>query len=96
MDALCIILRTVREAIQATGAPPDPVQAALEDAERSLRRSLGGALHHISRAPELSTKARIGQLIADGLAPSQIVERLGVSDRYVRKVREQLRRADQA
>lgn len=95
MDVLVIILRTVREAIQATGAPPDPLQAALEAAERSLRSSLGGALHHISRAPHTSTKARIEQLDAAGLAPAQIADRLGISDRYVRKVRQQLRRVDQ-
>lgn len=92
MDVLVIILRTVREAIQATGAQPDPVQAALEDAERSLRKSLGGAQHHISRAPYISAKARVQQLDEQGLATAQIAERLGVSDRYVRKVRQLLRR----
>ncbi len=94
MDALAIILRVVRETVEATGAPPDALQAGIDAAERRLRSSLGGATHHISRAPSTSAKARIVELAeADpALTPAQIRERLGVSDRYVRKIFEQLRR----
>lgn len=95
MDILTIILRTVREAIQATGAPPDPLQAALEDAERRLRSSVGGAMHHISRAPQITTKVRVVQLAESGLAASQISERLGISDRHVRRVLQTLRQTEQ-
>lgn len=90
MDVLTIILRTVREAIHATGAPPDPLQTALEEAERLLRRRVGGTMHHISRSPEAPTKSQIIDLAAD-LTPQQIAGRLGVSDRYVRRVLQQLR-----
>jgi len=95
MDVLTIILRTVREAIQATGAPPDPLQTALEEAERRLRSSVGGAMHHISRAPHVPTKARVAQLSESGLAAPQISERLGISDRHVRRVLQSLRQADE-
>lgn len=84
MDVLTLILRTVRATIEGTGAPPDALQDALDDAERRLRGSLGGGQHHISRIP--STKARIVELADQGLTPQQISERLGVTDRYVRKV----------
>lgn len=94
MDILTIILRTVRETIQASGAPPDALQSALEDAERSLRSSLGGNMHHISRAPHVSTKARVVQLADSGLAATQISERLGISDRHVRRVLQSLRRPE--
>lgn len=87
MDVLSIILRTVLDTIQASGAPPDQVQQMLSEAERRLRSSLGGAFHHISRAPPAaSTKARIAELAATGLRAQQISQRLGVSDRYVRRV----------
>lgn len=94
MDVLAIILQTVRQQIEATGAPPDALQDALASAERRLRGSLGGATHHISRAPQVSTKARILQLAeADqALGTAQISERLGVSSRHVRRVLSMLRR----
>lgn len=94
MDILTIILRTVRESIQASGVPPDPLQAALEEAEALLRRSVGGALHHISRAPHVPTKVRVAQLNDSGLAAPQISERLGISDRHVRRVLQSLRHSD--
>lgn len=95
MDALSIILRVVRETIEGSGAPPDALQDSIEAAERRLRSSLGGALHHISRAPASSAKARIVELVEQdpALTPAQIRERLGVSDRYVRKIFEQLRKS---
>lgn len=93
MDILTIILRTVRETIQASGAPPDALQEALDAAERRLRSSLGGHMHHVSRAPQITTKAKIIDLSAALDAP-QIASRLGVTDRYVRKVLQQLRRVD--
>jgi DNA-binding NarL/FixJ family response regulator len=91
MDALAIILRIVRETIEASGVPPDPVQTALVEAERRARGSLGGHFHHISRVPDLPTKARIVELAEQGLPNALISERLNVSDRYVRRVVSQLR-----
>jgi DNA-binding NarL/FixJ family response regulator len=91
MDVLTLILRTVRQQIEATGVPPDALQDALSEAERLSRSSLGGAMHHISRMPNLAAKARIIDLAAQGLTTSQVSERLGVSDRYVRKVWRQMR-----
>lgn len=84
MDILTIILRTVRQTVESTGVPPDAVQTALDDAERRLRSTLGGSAHHISRIP--STKARIVELSQQGLTAQQISQRLGVTDRYVRRV----------
>jgi len=84
MDVLTIILRTVRASIEGSGAPPDALQDAIDEAESKLRRTLGGSQHHISRIP--STKARIVELAEQGLTPQQIRDRLGVTDRYVRKV----------
>lgn len=92
MDVLSLIIRTVRQQIEATGVPPDSLQAALSEAERLTRSSLGGAAHHISRAPHVPTKARIIDLAAQGLSATQVSERLGISDRYVRKVWQHLRR----
>lgn len=94
MDALSIILQTVRSTIESTGAPPDALQEAIAQAERRLRSSLGGGMHHISRAPQVTTKARIIELAeADqALSSSQISQRLGVSDRHVRRVLSMLRR----
>lgn len=89
MDVLTLILRTVRTTIEGTGAPPDALQDALEAAERRLRGSLGGSQHHISRLP--STKARVAELAEQGLTPQQISERLGISDRHVRRVISMLR-----
>lgn len=89
MDVLAIILRTVRTTIETAGAPPDGLQTLLDQAERSLRSSIGGQHHHISRLP--STKSRILTLAEEGLTPQQISQRLGVSDRYVRKVASMLR-----
>lgn len=94
MDALTIILRHVRETIEATGVPPDALQQALAEAEARTRRSLGGQAHHISRLPQVPTKARIVELASEQLTPQQISQRLGVTDRYVRKVIEQLRLAE--
>jgi hypothetical protein len=91
MDVLTLILRTVRNAIEQTGAPPDALQDALAEAERTLRSSLGGGAHVISRVQQVSTKARIATLAESGLAATQISERLGVSDRYVYRVLSQLR-----
>ena len=92
MDALTLILRMVRQQIEATGVPPDSLQDALSEAERLSRSSLGGAAHHISRAPSMAAKARIIDLAAQGLSAAQVSERLGISDRYVRKVWQHLRR----
>lgn len=91
MDALAIILCQVRKAIEASGVPPDPLQDALIEAERVCRGALGGGMHHISRAPSASTKARIIELAAQGLPNGTISERLGVTDRYVRRIVSQVR-----
>jgi DNA-binding NarL/FixJ family response regulator len=93
VDVLALILRVVREHIEATGVQPDALQNALYDAEHSLRRSVGGAVHHISRVQYVPTKARILELSESGLTNRQIAERLGVSDRWVRKVVYELRSA---
>lgn len=92
MDALSLILRMVRQQIEATGVPPDSLQAALSEAERLSRSSLGGAAHHISRAPNLAAKARIIDLAAQGLSAAQVSERLGVTPQWVRRVYRQIRR----
>ncbi len=92
MDVLSIILRTVRETIEATGAPPDQLQDALASAEQRLRRSVGGSVHHISRATPAPAKRRIAELAEQGLPPSVIRERLGVSETYVYRVLRTLRR----
>jgi len=92
MDALAIILSTVRETIRATGVPPDAVQDALHRAEHSLRASLGGARHHISRAPAVNRKAAIVDLAAAEITPQQAAERLGVTAQYVRRIWSQVRR----
>ncbi|MCV2423398.1 helix-turn-helix domain-containing protein [Paucibacter sp. DJ4R-1] len=91
MDALSLILRHVRLAIEAAGVPPDPLQDALDAAERACRTSLGGSFHPISRAPSASTKARIIELACQQLDNATIAHRLGVSDRYVRRIVSQLR-----
>ena len=91
MDVLSLIIRTVRQQIEATGVPPDSLQAALSEAERITRSSLGGAAHHISRAPSLAAKARIIDLAAQGLSTAQVSERLGVSPQWVRRVYRQIR-----
>jgi hypothetical protein len=91
MDALTLILRTVRQQIEATGVPPDSLQAALSEAERLSRSSLGGAMHHISRAPSVAAKARIIDLAQQGLTATQVSERLGVTPQWVRRVYRQLR-----
>jgi AraC-like DNA-binding protein len=91
MDTLTIILRTIRREIEATGVPPDSLQDALTRAERTVRGSLGGGFHLITRAPDPSTAERIAQL-APALSTKQISERLGVSDRHVRRVIAMLRR----
>ncbi|MEY2653219.1 MAG: hypothetical protein RLZZ524_246, partial [Pseudomonadota bacterium] len=62
MDTLTIILRTIRREIEATGVPPDAFQDVLSRAESTLRRSIGGEVHFISRLPEESTAERIGKL----------------------------------
>lgn len=91
MDALSIILHQVRKAIEATGAAPDPLQDALVEAERVCRRSLGGGMHPISRVPSATTKARIIELAVQGLPNATISQRLGVTDRYVRRIVSDLR-----
>lgn len=90
MDVLTLFVRTVREAIQATGVPPDALQDALDDAESQLRRSMGGGLHHISRVPPI--KAQVAKLAESGLGTAQISVQLGISDRHVRRVLQMLRR----
>lgn len=92
MDVLTIILRTVRETIESTGAPPDGLQDALAAAEARLRRSVGGSAHHISRAPQQLAKQRIVELAEQGLQPSVIRDRTGVSETYVYRVLRTLRR----
>lgn len=99
MDLFTIILRLMVRNIRAMQVPPDALQDALAGNDERLkeviceavlseeipvRRSFGGSQHHISRIP--STKARIVELAEAGLTPQQISERLGVTDRYVRKV----------
>ena len=91
MDALTLILRMVRQQIEATGVPPDSLQAALSEAERLSRSSLGGAAHHISRVPNVAAKARIIDLAGQGLSATQVSERLGVSPQWVRRVYRQIR-----
>lgn len=91
MDALAIFLRMVREAIEASGAPPDQLQEWLATAEVRARSTLGGAHHHISRWPAVSTKARVIELAQQKLPNAVIAERLGVTDRYVRRIVSQLR-----
>lgn len=91
MDVLAFILLIVREHIEATGVPPDALQDALADVEHRVRRSFGGAVHHISRIQYVPTKARIFELADDGLTTRQIADRLGVTDRWVRKVRAEMR-----
>jgi hypothetical protein len=86
MDILTLILRHVREAIEATGAPPDALQDALAEAEHKVRRTVGGAVHHISRVQPLPAKVRVLELHGQGLNAQQISERLGVTDRYARMV----------
>jgi hypothetical protein len=87
MDILSLILRHVREAIEATGVPPDALQDALAETEHKLRRSVGGAVHHISRVQQLPAKVRVIELLEQGLTPKEIEERLGVTAAYVRMVR---------
>ena len=94
MDALAIFLRYAREAIEAIGVPPDALQAALAEAEHRARRSLGGSQHHISRVPDAPTKARIIDLHGTGITAQQAAERLGVTDRWVQKVWQQIRPTD--
>lgn len=91
MDALSIFLKFVREAAEASGAPPDALQDALIAAEQRARSTLGGAFHHISRLPATTTKARVIELAGQGLPNGVISERLGISDRYVRRIVSQLR-----
>jgi methylphosphotriester-DNA--protein-cysteine methyltransferase len=91
MDALAIFLKLVREAVEASGAPPDAFQEALISAEARARSALGGSHHHISRWPAVSTKARVIELAQQKLPNAVIAERLGVTDRYVRRIVSQLR-----
>ena len=91
MDALAIFLKLVREAIEASGAPPDTLQDALVSAEQRARSTLGGHMHHISRTAFVTTKARVIELAGEGLPNAIISERLGISDRYVRRIVSQLR-----
>lgn len=86
MDILTVILRHVREAIEQTGSPPDSLQDALAEVEHKLRRSVGGAVHHISRVQQVPAKVRVLELHGQGLTPQQISERIGVTDRYARMV----------
>jgi predicted transcriptional regulator len=90
MDALAIILRTVRQVIESSGAPPDALQDCLVEAERQAREGLGGAVHYIRRLPDVtsqdSVKARIFDLSEADLTPGQIAERLGITPQYVRRV----------
>lgn len=86
MDALSVILRAVRDAIEASGAPPDALQDRLHDAERALRGRLGGGMHYINRVQSVPTKVRVIELAEQGLSSTQIAERLGISDRWARKV----------
>ena len=91
MDALAIFLKLVAEAIEASGAPPGSMRDALASAEQKARSSLGGHMHHISRVASVSTKARVIELAVEGLPNAVISERLGISDRYVRRIVSQLR-----
>lgn len=92
MDALTIVLKLVREAAEAKGLPPAGVHEALAAAEARARAALGGGMHHFSRAPATNTKARVIALAEQGLPNAVISERLGISDRYVRRIVSQLRR----
>lgn len=91
MDALSLILRTIRETIESTGAPPDALQSSLEESERLLRSRMGGSMHHISRLPQISTKRRVIELADQGLSSAQISQRLGITDRHARRVVRMLR-----
>ncbi len=91
MDALTVFLKLVRDAFEQAGAPPEAVQAALAEAEARARATLGGASHHISRWSAVSTKARVIELVGQGVPNAVISERLGISDRYVRRIVSQLR-----
>lgn len=91
MDALAIILKLVSDAIEASGAPPDALQDALSHAEARARSTLGGSMHHISRVPAVTTKARVIELAEKGLPNAVISERLGITPRHVRRIINQLR-----
>lgn len=87
MDILALILRSVQDTIARTGVPPDALQDSIAELEHSLRRSYGGATHHISRLPPArSAKVRILDLHGQGLSSAQIAQRVGCTDRYVRMV----------
>jgi len=86
MDALIIILRAVRESIQASGVPPDALQDALTQAERRCRAMLGGGLHPISRMPPESLKSRIIGHAQAGRAVAEIVAITGADESYVHRV----------
>lgn len=98
MDALTIFLKLAREAFEQAGAPPEAVHAALAEAEARARAALGGGHHHISRWPAVSTKARVVELVGQGLPNALISERLGITPRHVRRIISQLRivRPDEA
>lgn len=89
MGIVELILHITRKRIEALGVPPDALQDALAEIEESVRRSCAGGPHYISRLP--STKARILDHAELGLTPQQIAQRLGVTDRYVRRVLEAVR-----
>lgn len=93
-DILCLVLRVVRESIEATGAPPDGLQDALACAEDRLRRSIGGSVHTIARVPPQLLKQRIIELAGSGLNPAQIRDRIGVSEGYMYRILRTVRQAE--
>ncbi len=86
MDALSVVLRVVRESIEASGAPPDALQDVLREVEHKLCSRLGGGMHYFSRVQQVPTKVRIIELAEQGLTSTEISERLGISYRWARKV----------
>ncbi|MDP4300357.1 helix-turn-helix domain-containing protein [Leptothrix discophora] len=90
MDALTIILRTLQRELERRASPIDGLDEAIAQTDRAVRGAMGGALHLISRIPEPTKAERIAQLAATHTT-RQIAERVGVSDRHVRRVISRLR-----
>jgi len=94
MDAVTLILSIVRQAIEASGAPPDALQDVMARAEIRARERLGGGEHYIRRVQDLPAKTQVLNLLESGVQPQQIVERLGLSKGYVYRVCKQMRQTE--